>query len=89
MLKKSVEEHLTSKHSGLGIKVITLFFCCSAQINYLFCKLILSGIVEYMKERASPEWKPPPAAVLTLTKDNFTDIVDNEQLMLVEFYAPW
>ena len=42
-----------------------------------------------MKERASPEWKPPPEAVLTLTKDNFTNIVDNEQLMLVEFYAPW
>ncbi len=47
------------------------------------------GIVEYMKERADPEWKPPPEAVLTLSKDNFTDLVNKEPLMLVEFYAPW
>ena len=42
-----------------------------------------------MKLRADPNWKPPPEAVLTLTKDNFTEIVDKETLMLVEFYAPW
>ena len=42
-----------------------------------------------MKERADPEWKPPPDAVLTLSKDNFDDIVNKEPLMLIEFYAPW
>ncbi|XP_028412228.1 protein disulfide-isomerase A4-like [Dendronephthya gigantea] len=47
------------------------------------------GIVEYMKERADSEWKPPPQAVITLGKDNFTNFVNKEPLMLVEFYAPW
>lgn len=47
------------------------------------------GIVEYMKERASPKWEPEPEAVLTLTKDDFDEVVNNEELMLVEFYAPW
>ena len=47
------------------------------------------GIYEYMRQRSSPDWKPPPAAVLTLTQDNFTDFINNNALSLVEFYAPW
>ena len=47
------------------------------------------GIVSYMKERADPNWEPPPEAVLTLTKENFTEVTNRESLMLVEFYAPW
>ena len=47
------------------------------------------GIVEYMTSRADPNWKPPPEAVITLTQKNFREIIDNEELMLVEFYAPW
>jgi protein disulfide-isomerase A1 len=27
--------------------------------------------------------------VLTLTKDNFSSVVNPESLILVEFYAPW
>ena len=42
-----------------------------------------------MKERADPNWEPPPEAVLTLTKENFTEVTNRESLMLVEFYAPW
>ncbi|XP_015913469.2 protein disulfide-isomerase A4 [Parasteatoda tepidariorum] len=47
------------------------------------------GIVEYMKERSDPNWKPPPEAVITLNKENFEDIVSNAAIILVEFYAPW
>ncbi|KFM80827.1 Protein disulfide-isomerase A4, partial [Stegodyphus mimosarum] len=47
------------------------------------------GIVEYMKERSDPNWKPPPEAVITLTKENFTEVVEKAEIILVEFYAPW
>ena len=42
-----------------------------------------------MKEKSDPNYKPPPEAVLTLTKDNFKEITEKEAIMLVEFYAPW
>jgi len=48
-----------------------------------------AGIVEYMKERSSADWAPPPQAVLLLTKDNFTEMTTYEDLIVVMFYAPW
>jgi len=47
------------------------------------------GIVAYMSEKADPNWKPPPEAVLTLTTEDFNEVINRENLILVEFYAPW
>jgi hypothetical protein len=49
----------------------------------------ISGIVQYMKERSTSDWKPPPEATVVLTKDNFTEVTEREDLMVVMFYAPW
>ena len=48
-----------------------------------------TGIVAYMEDKASPEWAPPPDAVITLTNENFDETVNNADIILVEFYAPW
>ncbi|KAJ8406921.1 hypothetical protein AAFF_G00291970 [Aldrovandia affinis] len=47
------------------------------------------AIVSRVKEVAQPDWKPPPDATMVLTKDNFDDVVNNADIILVEFYAPW
>ena len=46
-------------------------------------------MINYVLERSDPNWKPPPESVITLTKDNFDEITKKEDLMLVEFFAPW
>jgi len=46
-------------------------------------------VIKKVMEYSDPDWSPPPAAVITLTTANFRSIVDNEDIMLVEFYAPW
>ncbi|XP_072268072.1 protein disulfide-isomerase A4 [Pyxicephalus adspersus] len=47
------------------------------------------AIVERVKEISHPDWKKPPEATVVLTKDNFDEVVNNAEIMLVEFYAPW
>ena len=42
-----------------------------------------------MKKESDPNWTPPPEAVQTLTQDDFDDVVNEADLILVEFYAPW
>ncbi|XP_006887338.1 PREDICTED: protein disulfide-isomerase A4-like [Elephantulus edwardii] len=46
-------------------------------------------IIAKVREVAQPTWTPPPEATLVLTKENFDSVVDQADIILVEFYAPW
>uniref|UniRef100_A0A4W3I1Z3 Protein disulfide-isomerase n=1 Tax=Callorhinchus milii TaxID=7868 RepID=A0A4W3I1Z3_CALMI len=46
-------------------------------------------ILSKVKEIAAPDWAPPPEVTITLTSSNFAEIVDEADIILVEFYAPW
>ncbi|CAF5229737.1 unnamed protein product, partial [Rotaria magnacalcarata] len=41
------------------------------------------------KKFADPSWTPPPSDVAVLTSENFSEFISNQELALVEFYAPW
>lgn len=47
------------------------------------------GIVEWLSQKTDPNYKPSPESVITLTQDNFADLALNQDLILLEFYAPW
>lgn len=49
----------------------------------------LSEIVAKVKEISQPNWTPPPEVTLVLTRDNFDEVVNDADIILVEFYAPW
>ncbi|XP_078092578.1 protein disulfide-isomerase A4 [Mustelus asterias] len=51
--------------------------------------LAKNELLSKVKEIASPDWIPPPEATIVLTEDNFDDVVNDADIILVEFYAPW
>jgi len=46
-------------------------------------------IVEKLLQLSDPNWAPPPEAVVSLTSDNFDEIVNAADFMVVEFFTPW
>ncbi|KAA0201821.1 hypothetical protein HAZT_HAZT002027 [Hyalella azteca] len=47
-----------------------------------------AAIVEYMKRRSDPNYKPPPSDVIELVAEDFDEKVKAAPLMLVIFYSP-
>ncbi|XP_054351807.1 protein disulfide-isomerase A4 isoform X3 [Pongo pygmaeus] len=45
-------------------------------------------IVAKVREVSQPDWTPPPEVTLALTKENFDEVVNDADIILVEFYAP-
>ncbi|XP_039328673.1 protein disulfide-isomerase A4 isoform X3 [Saimiri boliviensis] len=45
-------------------------------------------IVAKVREVSQPDWTPPPEVTLVLTKENFDEVVNDADIILVEFYAP-
>ncbi|KAI1717324.1 thioredoxin domain-containing protein [Ditylenchus destructor] len=48
-----------------------------------------AGIVEWIKAKTDPNYKPPKEEVVTLTMETFDEFIQDKEIMLVEFYAPW
>jgi len=57
--------------------------------SYRPALLHVEGIVSFMEERSSSNWKSPSEAMLVLTKNNFTKFTAKEELIVVIFYATW
>ncbi|XP_055937281.1 protein disulfide-isomerase A4-like [Argiope bruennichi] len=83
----TIETELASRYEVTGYPTLYIFKK-GEKIEYDGPRTAM-GIVEYMKERADPNWKPPPSVVIELTKENFHETVKDADIILVEFYAPW
>lgn len=82
------ETELAKEHLVSGYPTIKLFKKGQPVEDYTGGRTA-QAIVEYMRMHSDPNYKPPPSAVLVLTSTNFTKTIKSNNLMLVEFYAPW
>jgi protein disulfide-isomerase A4 len=86
----TIEQELAQQYAIEGYPTLKIFHKNSPQpVDYEGPREPGEAIVEYLKVYADPKWTPPPSAVVVLGKDNFTEFVNNEDVTLIEFYAPW
>ncbi|CAF1285814.1 unnamed protein product [Rotaria sordida] len=86
----TVEQILAQEYSIEGYPTLKIFHRNSPKpIDYEGPRQPGSAIADYIKDFANPNWTPPPSDVVILTSENFTQFIVNEELTLVEFYAPW
>ena len=55
----------------------------------LLSACVWNTVSQEEEEDGVSEEEVVPGSVVTLTKENFHRIVDREDIILVEFYAPW
>lgn len=82
------ETELAKEHLVSGYPTLKLFKKGQPVEDYSGARNA-KALVEYMRMHSDPNYKPPPSAVLVLTANNFTKTVKSNDLILVEFYAPW
>ncbi|CAF1469685.1 unnamed protein product [Adineta ricciae] len=86
----TIEESLAREYSIEGYPTIKIFHKNSEKpVEYDGPRQPASAIADFVKKYADPTWTPPPSDVVVLTVDNFETFTTEEELTLVEFYAPW
>lgn len=91
LAKVDANEHqeLGNKYGVQGFPTLKIFKKDAAEpIDYEGGRTTFD-IVEKMKELSDPNWAPPASDVIELTTANFDETTNNQQIMLVEFFAPW
>ncbi len=86
----TTEQTLAQEHSIEGYPTLKIFHKNSQKpVDYDGPRQPGFAIADYLIDFAKPTWSPPPTDVVILTTENFTNFISNEELTLVEFYAPW
>ena len=87
----TVEESLASEFGVQGFPTLKLFSKGSRAKYTEFepKERNADGILAEVQKLTDPNYKPPPSDVTVLTTETFNDFVNEHNLSLVEFYAPW
>ncbi|CAF0781800.1 unnamed protein product [Adineta steineri] len=86
----TIEQSLAMEYSIEGYPTLKIFHKNSQKpVDYDGPRQPASAIADFMKTFADPTWTPPPSDVIELTQENFEKFTTDEELTLVEFYAPW
>ncbi|XP_065561152.1 probable protein disulfide-isomerase A4 isoform X1 [Artemia franciscana] len=82
------EVEIAKEHMVTGFPTLTLFKG-GEKVEEYNGDYSAEGIIEYMREKADPNWKPPKSSVLEANTENFDNLIKDQPLVLVEFYATY
>lgn len=81
------QKMLASKYEVSGYPTM-IAFKKGEQVEYNGAKS-REGMVSQMLEISDPDWAPPAEVTVTLGKDNFTSFLNQQDVTVVMFIAPW